>query len=349
MIEWVRLRDIKSHVDTEVRFAGGVNGIAGKTGAGKSTVLEAIGYALFDYLPYSSGDFVREGEKTGSVFVGIRSRIDGKPYTVSRTCGSRSEWAVYDPSKDEPEDKIVSGKEDVADRLREHLKVGLDGPSAIPLSVLFQESIGVPEDLFTAPFLQSPAQRKRVFAPLLGMEDCDKAYENLREPEAYLKNARVDLEKEEAGLIPPDRTASSPSGGASHPEGKEGGSFRRGNEVVRFQGTARSARMQRSRASSILETEGVVNLPFGLCEVKASREPMPRRGRFEGCRNPIHTLTPFPFVARNEPWERISGSCRKRRPNQVGKVHPALTAPPMAAAGGAVDSRVAECLRRAGS
>lgn len=202
LIEWVRLKNIKSHADTEVQFADGVNAVAGKTGAGKSSILEAVGFALFDHLPYSHSDFVREGEKSGLIEVGIRSRLDGNPYTVVRGCGQKSEWLVLDPAKSEPEDRLVTGKEDTTDWLREHLKVGLEGPSAIPLSVLFQEAIGVPQGLFTAPFLQTPAQRKKVFAPLLGMDDYDKAYENLRETETHLKGLKIELEKEEAGLVP---------------------------------------------------------------------------------------------------------------------------------------------------
>ncbi|MGO9372023.1 MAG: AAA family ATPase, partial [Syntrophobacteraceae bacterium] len=43
----IKLKNIKSHRDTELIFAPGVNVLSGPNGAGKSTVFEAIGYALF--------------------------------------------------------------------------------------------------------------------------------------------------------------------------------------------------------------------------------------------------------------------------------------------------------------
>jgi len=48
------LQNIKSYHDsTQIQFTSGLNAVCGLNGSGKTTVLEAIGYALFDFLPYN--------------------------------------------------------------------------------------------------------------------------------------------------------------------------------------------------------------------------------------------------------------------------------------------------------
>ncbi|HUX88582.1 MAG TPA: ATP-binding protein, partial [Chloroflexota bacterium] len=66
-IHEIRLENIKSYGSPAevVRFERGVNAISGQNGAGKSTILEAIGCALFQYLPYKHQQFVREAETSG--------------------------------------------------------------------------------------------------------------------------------------------------------------------------------------------------------------------------------------------------------------------------------------------
>ncbi|MCB0124547.1 MAG: AAA family ATPase, partial [Caldilineaceae bacterium] len=60
----LELENTKSYAKGKVEFTDGVNAIVGHNGAGKSTVLEAIGFALFDCLAgYKQSDFIREGAK----------------------------------------------------------------------------------------------------------------------------------------------------------------------------------------------------------------------------------------------------------------------------------------------
>ena len=60
LITRVELENIKSYRQLAVDFRRGATAISGSNGAGKTTILEAIGYALFDYLPYNQGQFVRD-------------------------------------------------------------------------------------------------------------------------------------------------------------------------------------------------------------------------------------------------------------------------------------------------
>lgn len=170
----LELRNIKSYAESGViRFAQGVNAIGGPNGAGKSTLLEAIGFALFDSLPYTQSQFLREGEKSGEVVVSFVDVLDEREYQVVRTVGSSSIY-VFDP---QIESKLVTGKTDVVDWLKEHL--GVD--QSADLTALFEDSIGVPQGLLTAAFLERPAGRKSKFDPLLQVDEYEQTWTRLRD------------------------------------------------------------------------------------------------------------------------------------------------------------------------
>ena len=65
LITRIELENIKSYRQITIDFRRGTTAISGANGAGKTTIVEAIGFALFDFLPYNQAQFVREGEKYG--------------------------------------------------------------------------------------------------------------------------------------------------------------------------------------------------------------------------------------------------------------------------------------------
>ena len=116
-IAQVDLENVKSYERESIVFTPGTNAICGQNGAGKSTVLEAIGFAVFDYLATNQDQFVREGEKVATVTVHLVDR-DGRTYHIVRKCGSYSKHYVYDPEIDQ---KLVDGKSDTMAWLNEFL------------------------------------------------------------------------------------------------------------------------------------------------------------------------------------------------------------------------------------
>ena len=60
----VELENVKSYERAEIKFSPGVNAIVGHNGAGKSTILEAIGFTIFDSLDYNQQEFIRGGAKS---------------------------------------------------------------------------------------------------------------------------------------------------------------------------------------------------------------------------------------------------------------------------------------------
>jgi exonuclease SbcC len=140
IIERVVLKNIKSYKDDVVEFTEGITSISGLNGAGKSTILEAVGFALFDSIPYNQADFVRKGEKTGEVSVTFIGS-DGLRYTVTRKCGASQAYYLTDSFGNRFE-----GKEDVGAKLCEIL--GYKVSSMSQLCSLFENAIGVLQGTF---------------------------------------------------------------------------------------------------------------------------------------------------------------------------------------------------------
>jgi exonuclease SbcC len=168
----VELDNIKSYEHAVFTFSRGTTAITGENGAGKTTILEAIAWALFDTLEYSKDDFLRRGAKRGSVRVTFETspEIDGRQYTVYRDTGQG--YYVYDEGLGM---KIAEKKTDVSATLRQRLGIepGTDMKS------LFRSAIGVPQGSFTAEFLLAPNARKAAFDRLLKVEEYRDGAERL--------------------------------------------------------------------------------------------------------------------------------------------------------------------------
>ncbi len=186
-IAQIDLENVKSYRQESVVFTEGTNAICGPNGAGKSTLLEAIGFALFDFLPTTQSQFVREGEKTATVTVHLVGE-DERTYLVVRKCGSSSRYYVHDP---EISQNLTNGKDETMAWLYEFLGVEETGD----LAVLFQDAVGVPQGLLTAAFLDRPGNRKNTFNPLLRVDEYEKVWKALLDPRRRLEGWIVEQEK----------------------------------------------------------------------------------------------------------------------------------------------------------
>jgi exonuclease SbcC len=183
LITRIELENIKSYRHIVIDFRRGTTAISGSNGAGKTTVVEAIGYALFGYLPYSQDQFVREGEKYGKVVVQLIGS-DERPYTVERRCGSGARWLLHDQEAN----LRLEQRADVLDRL--HDLFGIDRER--PLDSLFRDALGVPQGTFTAIFLEPAGKRKQTFDALLQIEDYKTAADNLLDTQKYYKEQMLE-------------------------------------------------------------------------------------------------------------------------------------------------------------
>src|SRR5918911_2683212 len=168
----VELENIKSYERGDFSFERGTTAIVGENGAGKTTILEAVAWALFDVLEYSKDDFLRRGAKKGSVRVTFTSAADEREYLVYRDTATG--YYFYDT---ELKQKLASGKTDVRPLVNLHLGV----EQGTDLKALFRHAIGVPQGLFTTDFLMKPAERQAPFNRLLKVEEYRESADRLRD------------------------------------------------------------------------------------------------------------------------------------------------------------------------
>lgn len=184
----VSLKNFKSHQDRYFEFQSGTNAICGENGAGKTSILEAIAWTLFTYSDYSKDDLVRKGAKTAQVTVQFISSLDSRTYQVQRC--TRQGYKLYDPQLNQ---KIDCTKlDDVQCWLRSHMRLAAD----TDLPKLFAETIGIPQGSFTTDFLKRAGDRKKVFDPILRVEEYRQAFNQSKELENYAQFQVTQLEQE---------------------------------------------------------------------------------------------------------------------------------------------------------
>lgn len=208
----IHLKNIKSHRDTELSFSAGINVLSGPNGVGKSTIFEAIGYALFgvDAKDFVSNvdRFLSIGSKKGEISVVFRVD-DGETYRVSRTVGAGAKWLLAREIGGSFEVEDHARIEETEARVAEILGLA----NGRPLAEQFKLVIGPFQNDFLGPFIIKQAtKRKDAFDEILGIDAWRKTETGTR----GLLNAvqkRIEilktevLGKQEQLAVLPDKTA----------------------------------------------------------------------------------------------------------------------------------------------
>jgi exonuclease SbcC len=173
MIDSIELKNWKTHKNTKLRFARGTNILLGQMGAGKSSIMDAISFALFGTYPAIQHRRVavdeiimnRPGqEKHASV--SLEFEIEGSSYTIQRSLelsGSTKATMAKDGAY------VQSQPQRVNEEVERILKVDYD---------LFSRAI-YSEQNRLAYFLElRPAERKKQIDELLGLDKFAAAHEN---------------------------------------------------------------------------------------------------------------------------------------------------------------------------
>ncbi len=187
LIKSLELKNIKSYSNETIDFFEGINGICGENGHGKTTLLEAIGFVLFDFLPFTNADFLRHGEKSGVVSVTVEGK-DEVEYTISRKIGSGSDYFLRTPVGE------IKGKKDVQAWLAGNLFRSIRSEEELPS--LFENAIGVPQGTFTTAFLEAARNRKIIFDNILKVEEYKTAFDNLLPVLNAIKKKIEEMERE---------------------------------------------------------------------------------------------------------------------------------------------------------
>jgi exonuclease SbcC len=187
LIKSLELKNIKSYSSETIDFFEGINGICGENGHGKTTILEAIGFALFDFLPFNNADFLRHGEKSGYVAVIVEGK-DEIEYTIYRKIGSGSDYFIRTPVGE------IKGKKDVQAWLAGNIFRSIRSEEELPS--LFENAIGVPQGTFTTAFLEAARNRKIIFDNILKVEEYKTAFDNLLPVLNAIKKTIEEIERE---------------------------------------------------------------------------------------------------------------------------------------------------------
>ena len=156
----IHIKNIKSHRDKEYDFSSGINVLSGPNGIGKSTIFEAVGYALFgvdarDFVG-NIERFVTIGEKKGEVKV-VFQPGDDETYQASRTVGSNSKWLLARKIGEDFEVEDHANAEETQNRIKELL--GLNNGRS--LADQFKLVIGPFQNDFLGPFvIKQPVKRR---------------------------------------------------------------------------------------------------------------------------------------------------------------------------------------------
>lgn len=204
----IHLRNIKSHRDTTISFSAGINVLSGPNGVGKSTVFEAIGYALFgvDARDFVSNveRFLSIGAKRGEISVTFQPS-GSDTWQVTRTVGTPTKWLLA---------KEIGGTFEV----EEHAKIeeteariaGLLGlNNGRPLADQFKLVIGPFQNEFLGPFIiKQPTKRQEAFDEILGIDAWRKTYKGTSslvsavQERMKLLTAEVKLLQDQVDILP---------------------------------------------------------------------------------------------------------------------------------------------------
>jgi len=148
----IDLENFRSHSRYSETFEKGINLILGRNGSGKSSIIEAIGLALFGGgLRDKQEDAIKWNERRSKITVTFLAD-DGLEYRVEKVFGTGSSHELH-----QGELLIARGKENVIEKIR--IICGLQGD----ISKTFENVIVAFQNRIADQFLGSPAARRDYF------------------------------------------------------------------------------------------------------------------------------------------------------------------------------------------
>jgi exonuclease SbcC len=175
IIESIAMKNFKSHRDTKIDFNTGISIIVGDNGAGKSSILEAVSFALFKQ---HSGKKIEQlilidrqnpaGQNKMSVELEFTS--NGRTYRVLRERSKNSSRAKIEIKEGERFQPLSSGDKQVTEDVQGLLE--MDGD-------LFLNAVYVRQGEIANLVNKTPSEKKQVIGKLLGIESLEKAWKNM--------------------------------------------------------------------------------------------------------------------------------------------------------------------------
>lgn len=194
----LRLKNFRSFREEQViDFADlGLFALIGETGAGKSSILQAISYALYSRPTFDDGakHLIYSAEQTLVVEMDFESR--GERYRVVRTT-SRNAYPLFHHKLEflDSDAAAIAGQAEVNARIIQILG-GLTHES-------FTRSVLLPQNEFDLLLLERRGERMRILKQVLGLSRIDRMRERLLTPRDEVRTAMLE-QNAILSLIPED-------------------------------------------------------------------------------------------------------------------------------------------------
>lgn len=194
MILKVRLRNWRSHKETELRFGDGTNVLVGGIGTGKSSVLDAIAYGLFGTLPglkarkFKLEDLITSvprKEPFAEVEITFRTP-DEEEYIVKRRI-ERGKGTVLAELRRSDGSLVEEGSERVNEHVCELLKITYD---------VYERAIYSEQNQLDMFLEIKKGRRRESIDELLGIKRYEKARKNIGTIANHLQKIASEKERE---------------------------------------------------------------------------------------------------------------------------------------------------------
>lgn len=175
IIDRIAIKNFKSHRDTKIEFNTGISIIMGDNGAGKSSILEAVSFALFkQHSGKKIEQLIRIDRQNPSgqnkMSVELEFTSNGRTYRVLRERGKSTSKAKIEIKEGERYQQLSMGDKQVTDDVQALLE--MDGD-------LFLNAVYVRQGEIANLVNKTPSEKKQVIGKLLGIESLEKAWKNM--------------------------------------------------------------------------------------------------------------------------------------------------------------------------
>ena len=181
-IKSVNLTNYKTFSSKFVEFKKGINLLVGENGAGKSTIIEAIAYSMYDanIKSFNKEHFIKIGEKRAKIEV-IFCGVDGVDYRVERVIAGQAKHHLYQNGSDA---SLCTGTADVIEKIGELTGITENGKT------IFENIIFAGQNKITEVFTMKDTARITLFNNIFNLG----IYRSLHDQ--YLKTSNDKLEHE---------------------------------------------------------------------------------------------------------------------------------------------------------
>jgi len=202
ILKSLRMNNIRSYSDEEIRFPEGSTLLSGDIGAGKSTILMAIEFALFGIMKaeFSGASLLRNGKNHGSVELNFT--IDGKDISIKRVLKRQKEGV-----KQEAGSIIIDGIQ--SDLMPQELKSKIISLIGYPedfltsaKSLIFRYTVYTPQEEMKKIIFDDASERLNSLRKIFGVDkykaiasNAEIAARKLGEEKRVLAERIIDLDE----------------------------------------------------------------------------------------------------------------------------------------------------------